>query len=110
MRGGKADPCVANVRVNRGGAFAACPGERDDGKRVTVTGKIVYGHRDGGKRLFGLEECHIVVELKSKASGACRIGRTATVTGKFFSCDANFECISEDGDNDVIEASKMVCP
>lgn len=92
-------------------AQAKCPGESDDSKRVTVTGKISYADRQGAKYFFGLEECDILVHAKSNGKGACKLGRTLTVTGTFYSCDADFtgSCMKELGDADVIEATKLSC-
>lgn len=92
-------------------AQAKCPGEADDGKRVTVAGKISYADRQGAKYFFGLEECGILVHANSNGKGACKLGRKLTVTGTFYSCDADFSgsCMKELGDPDVIEASKLSC-
>lgn len=90
-------------------AQAKCPSESDDGKRVTVTGKISYADRQGAKYFFGIEECGILVHANSNGKGACKLGRTITVTGTFYSCDFLGDCMKELGDADVIEASKLTC-
>lgn len=90
-------------------AQAKCPGEADDGKRVTVAGKISYADRQGAKYFFGLEECGILVHANSNGKGACKLGRTLTVTGTFYACDFLGDCMKELGDADVIEASKLTC-
>lgn len=92
-------------------AQAKCPGEADNGKRVTVTGKIIYVGRQGAKHDFGLEECGILVHAKSSSKGACKLGRKLTVTGTFYSCDADWSgsCMKELGDPDIIEATKVSC-
>lgn len=90
-------------------AQAKCPGDSDDGRRVTVTGKISYADRQGAKYFFGLEECGILVHAKSNGKGACKLGRTLTVTGTFYACDFLGDCMKELGDADVIEASKLSC-
>ncbi|MBK1870863.1 hypothetical protein [Taklimakanibacter albus] len=90
-------------------AQAKCPSDSDDGKRVTVTGKISYADRQGAKYFFGLEECGILVHAKSNGKGACKLGRTLTVTGTFYACDFLGDCMKELGDADVIEASKLTC-
>jgi hypothetical protein len=88
---------------------AKCPGDSDDGKRVTVNGKIAYADRQSGKFLFGLEECGILVHANSNGKGACKLGRTLTVTGTFYACDFLGDCMKELGDMDAIEASKVTC-
>ena len=90
-------------------AQANFPGDSDDGKRVTVTGKISYADRQGDKYFFGLEECGILVHANSNGKGACKLGRKLTVTGTFYSCDFLGDCMKELGDADVIEASKLTC-
>lgn len=90
-------------------AQAKCPGERDDGKRVTATGKIFYADRQGGTYFFGLEECQILVHAKNNAKGACKKGKTMTVTGTFYFCDWLGDCVKEAGDMDAIEATKLSC-
>lgn len=90
-------------------AQAKCPGDSDDGKRVTVTGKISYADRQGAKYFFGLEECGILVHATSNGKGACKLGRKLTVIGTFYSCDFLGDCMKELGDADVIEASKLTC-
>ena len=90
-------------------AQATCPSESDDGKRVTVTGKISYADREGAKYFFGLEECGILVHAKNNGKGACKLGRTLTATGTFYACDFLGDCMKELGDMDAIEASKISC-
>ena len=88
---------------------AKCPGDPNDGKRVTVTGKIFYADQQGGKYFFGLEECRILVHATSNGKGACTIGKSLTATGTFYVCDWLSECYKEDGDMDALEASRIAC-
>lgn len=90
-------------------AQAKCPGDPEDGKRVTVTGRIFYADRQNDKYFFGLEECQILVQAKNNAKGACKKGKTMTVTGTFYFCDWLGDCVTEAGDMDAIEASKLSC-
>jgi len=90
-------------------AQAKCPGDPDDGKRVTVTGKVFYADRQGATYFFGLEECRILVHAKNNGKGACKVGRTLTATGIFYFCDWLGDCVKEAGDMDAIEASKISC-
>lgn len=90
-------------------AQAKCPGEADDGKRVTITGKISYADRQGAKYHFGVEECDLYIHADSNGKGACKIGRKLTATGVFYSCNFLGDCMKEIGDADVIEASKISC-
>lgn len=90
-------------------AKAACPGDRDDGKRVTVAGTIFHVEQGDGKHYFGLKECGILVEAKHNGKGSCKVGKTLTATGMFIRCDWLIECYKEDGDLDIIQASKVAC-
>jgi hypothetical protein len=90
-------------------AEAKCPGDPNDGKRVTVTGRIFYADKQDAKYFFGLEECRILVHAKNNGKGACKIGRTLTATGTFYVCDMISECFKEFGDMDAIDASRITC-
>jgi hypothetical protein len=101
--------CVLLVCATWSAARAACPGERDDGKQVKVTGRIVTAARQNGKYFFELKECRILVQADNDAKGACKTGKTLTATGTFYLCDWLSECYDEDTDMDAIEASRISC-
>ena len=90
-------------------ALAACPGENDDGKRLTVRGTLDYVGKESGGYGFGIKECAIYIESKGNDGGACKVGRKITATGKFYSCEADIMCDFELGDPDVMEGAKVSC-
>ena len=100
---------VAGV-VSATSALAACPGEKDDGKRLTVRGTLEYAEKEDGGYGFGIKECWIYIEAKGNDGGACKVGKKITATGKFSSCEANiWDCDPDLGDPDYLESAKVSC-
>ena len=93
-------------------AWAACPGESDDGKRLTVKGTVNFAEKDpDGGYGYGIEECPIYIMSNRNDGGACKVGSKISATGKFFSCEADFlgECDPDFGDPDWMEEAKVSC-
>jgi hypothetical protein len=92
-----------------GQAWAAtCPGERQDGKRLTVTGTIGHMERapDGGYS-FQIKECGDVV-IFNKSKKTCRVGGKITATGKFWFCSED-DFYDTGCDFDEFDASSVSC-
>jgi hypothetical protein len=96
--------CAGSIVVE-----AKCPGEIDDGKRVTVAGKLAYAEGRNGKYLFGVEQCQVLIHAKSNGNGACKLGRTLTATGTYYLCDPGDGCFKDIGDMDMMDANKISC-
>ena len=91
---------------------AGCPGEKDNGKRVTVRGTVNYVGQDAdGGYGFGIEECDVYIMSSQNGGGACKAGSKLSATGKFFSCEAHFlgGCDPDLGDPDWMEGAKVTC-
>jgi hypothetical protein len=87
---------------------ASCPGERQDGKRVTVTGKIVRMEpATSGGYSFQIKECGDVV-IFGNSKMACRVGGRITATGKFWFCSED-DFYETGCDFDEFDASTVSC-
>ena len=87
-------------------AAAQCPGERQDGKRVTMTGTIKSMNKGFGRmHNFFTRECPDIAIIGKNAPG-CRVGAKIKATGEFSYCDYLFD---DDCFDDVLLRSTITC-